>query len=88
MANDLAGWLSFFLAALRWAHFELGVMGSVDLGSHALLCSSQHTEQWLESDKSHERSRAIQSIFLLLQFVVDSLKLAVSFLYPKALGST
>ncbi|XP_021515354.1 maestro heat-like repeat family member 5 [Meriones unguiculatus] len=36
----------------------------------------QHTEHWLESDKSHERSRALQSIFLLLQFVVDSLKLA------------
>ncbi|XP_042120762.1 maestro heat-like repeat family member 5 isoform X3 [Peromyscus maniculatus bairdii] len=36
----------------------------------------QHTEHWLNSDKSHERCRAVQSIFLLLQYVVDSLKLA------------
>ncbi|XP_040592412.1 maestro heat-like repeat family member 5 isoform X3 [Mesocricetus auratus] len=36
----------------------------------------QHTESWLRSDKSHERRRAVQSIFLLLQYVVESLKLA------------
>ncbi|CAH7108886.1 Mroh4 [Phodopus roborovskii] len=36
----------------------------------------QHTETWLKSDKSHERCRAVQSIFLLLQYAVNSLKLA------------
>ncbi|XP_021071819.1 maestro heat-like repeat family member 5 [Mus pahari] len=36
----------------------------------------QHIEYWLKSDKIHERSRALQSIYLLLQYVVDSLKLA------------
>ncbi|XP_011244026.1 uncharacterized protein LOC69439 isoform X3 [Mus musculus] len=36
----------------------------------------QHIEYWLMSDKIHERSRAVQSIYLLLQYVVDSLKLA------------
>ncbi|ERE86182.1 HEAT repeat-containing protein 8 [Cricetulus griseus] len=36
----------------------------------------QHTETWLNSDQRHERCRAVQSIFLLLQYVVDSLKLA------------
>ncbi|MBZ3881255.1 Maestro heat-like repeat family member 5 [Sciurus carolinensis] len=35
----------------------------------------QHMERWLRSDKSHERKRAVQSIFLLLQYVVDSLRL-------------
>ncbi|KAK7797135.1 hypothetical protein U0070_024094 [Myodes glareolus] len=45
----------------------------------------QHTEQWLKSDKSHERSRALQSIFLLLQYVVDSLKLAKEAV-PSTLG--
>lgn len=62
--------------------------GSVGVDSHALLNSSQHTEHWLNSDKSHERCRAVQSIFLLLQYVVDSLKLAVSSLHSKASGST
>ncbi|XP_031201885.1 maestro heat-like repeat family member 5 isoform X2 [Mastomys coucha] len=36
----------------------------------------QHLEHWLKSDKTHERSRAVQSIHLLLQYVADSLKLA------------
>ncbi|XP_063120729.1 maestro heat-like repeat family member 5 isoform X11 [Rattus norvegicus] len=36
----------------------------------------QHIEHWLKSDKIHERSRAVQSTYLLLQYVVDSLKLA------------
>ncbi|XP_028629132.1 maestro heat-like repeat family member 5 [Grammomys surdaster] len=36
----------------------------------------QHIEFWLKSDKIHERSRAVQSTYLLLQYVVDSLKLA------------
>ncbi|XP_057648199.1 maestro heat-like repeat family member 5 [Chionomys nivalis] len=45
----------------------------------------QHTEYWLISDKSHERSRAVQSIFLLLQYVVDSLKLAKEAV-PSTLG--
>nr|XP_027804136.1 maestro heat-like repeat family member 5 [Marmota flaviventris] len=34
----------------------------------------QHTERWLKSDRSHERQRVVLSIFLLLQYVVDSLK--------------
>nr|XP_026258855.1 maestro heat-like repeat family member 5 [Urocitellus parryii] len=34
----------------------------------------QHTERWLKSDRSHERKRVVLSIFLLLQYVVDSLK--------------
>ncbi|KAI5929512.1 Maestro heat-like repeat family member 5 [Manis javanica] len=38
----------------------------------------QHTEPWLKSDKSHECKRAAQSIFLLLKYVVDYVKLAVS----------
>ncbi|GAB1299442.1 Maestro heat-like repeat family member 4 [Apodemus speciosus] len=39
----------------------------------------QHIETWLKSDKIHECSRAVQSIYLLLQYVVDSLKLAMAF---------
>lgn len=74
--------------ALLWADVELGVMGFVGASSHILPYSSQHTEQWLKSDISHERCRALQSIFLLLQYVVESLKLAVSSLHPKALGSS
>uniref|UniRef100_H0XHH5 Maestro heat like repeat family member 5 (gene/pseudogene) n=1 Tax=Otolemur garnettii TaxID=30611 RepID=H0XHH5_OTOGA len=31
-----------------------------------------HMEPWLESEKSHERQRVVRSIFLLLQFVVES----------------
>nr|KAF6395872.1 hypothetical protein HJG59_012431 [Molossus molossus] len=31
----------------------------------------QHTEPWLKSDQSHERQRAVQSIFLLLKCMVD-----------------
>ncbi|XP_013375541.1 PREDICTED: maestro heat-like repeat family member 5 isoform X2 [Chinchilla lanigera] len=34
----------------------------------------QHMEHWLQSDNSHERRRAVQSILLLLQCVVDTLK--------------
>uniref|UniRef100_A0A8C9ACY4 Maestro heat-like repeat family member 5 n=1 Tax=Prolemur simus TaxID=1328070 RepID=A0A8C9ACY4_PROSS len=34
----------------------------------------QHTEPWLSSEKIHERKRAVESIFLLLKFVVESLK--------------
>ncbi|XP_051016484.1 maestro heat-like repeat family member 5 [Acomys russatus] len=45
----------------------------------------QHTENWLKSDKSHERSRAVHSIFLLLQYVADSLKLAKEAV-PSVLG--
>ncbi|XP_036063470.1 maestro heat-like repeat family member 5 [Onychomys torridus] len=45
----------------------------------------QHTEHWLKSNKSHERGRAVQSIFLLLQYVVDSLKLAEEAM-PSMLG--
>ncbi|CAO2602058.1 Maestro heat-like repeat family member 5 [Lemmus lemmus] len=45
----------------------------------------QHIEHWLKSDKSHECCRAVQSIFLLLQYVVDSLKLAKEAV-PSTLG--
>uniref|UniRef100_A0A452SV13 Maestro heat like repeat family member 8 n=1 Tax=Ursus americanus TaxID=9643 RepID=A0A452SV13_URSAM len=31
----------------------------------------QHTEPWLQSDKSHERKRVAQTIFLLLKYVAD-----------------
>lgn len=39
---------------------------------------SQHTEPWLKSDKSHECKRVVQTIFLLLKYVVDYVKLTVS----------
>ncbi|XP_052016456.1 maestro heat-like repeat family member 5 [Apodemus sylvaticus] len=45
----------------------------------------QHIETWLKSDKIHERSRAVQSTYLLLQYVVDSLKLAKEAV-PSTLG--
>ncbi|XP_004405643.1 PREDICTED: uncharacterized protein LOC101375189 [Odobenus rosmarus divergens] len=32
---------------------------------------SQHMEPWLQSDKSHERKRVVQTIFPLLKYVVD-----------------
>ncbi|XP_045309423.1 maestro heat-like repeat family member 5 isoform X3 [Leopardus geoffroyi] len=31
----------------------------------------QHAEPWLKSDSSHERQRAVQTIFLFLKYVVD-----------------
>ncbi|ELK11684.1 HEAT repeat-containing protein 7A [Pteropus alecto] len=34
----------------------------------------QHMEPWLESDESYERRRAVQSVFLLLKYVVDHVK--------------
>ncbi|XP_048215185.1 maestro heat-like repeat family member 5 [Perognathus longimembris pacificus] len=34
----------------------------------------QHMEHWLKSERTHEVKRAVQSIFLLLQHVVDSMK--------------
>ncbi|KAM4865422.1 maestro heat-like repeat family member 5 [Thomomys bottae] len=34
----------------------------------------QHMEHWLKSEKTHEVKRAVQSIFLLLQHVADSMK--------------
>lgn len=86
--SALAGQLLPFPAILLGAHLELGAMRSVGPASHALLYPSQHIETWLKSDKIHERSRAVQSVYLLLQYVVDSLKLAVSSLYPRTTGST
>lgn len=87
--GQCSGWVADTLpAVLLGAHLELAAMGSVGPGSHALLYSSQHIEFWLKSDRTYERSRAVQSIYLLLQYVVDSLKLAVSSLYTKAMGST
>lgn len=57
---------------------------SVDLWgrpvSSALLSPSQHTEPWLKSDKSYERKRVVQSIFLLLKYVLDCVVLTVSLL--------
>ncbi|XP_036293295.1 maestro heat-like repeat family member 5 [Pipistrellus kuhlii] len=35
----------------------------------------QHTEPWLTSDRSQERERAVQTIFLLLKSVMDRVKL-------------
>lgn len=48
------------------------------LGPWALLSPSQHTEPWLQSDKSHERKRVAQTIFLLLKYVADYVTLTVS----------
>lgn len=48
-----------------------------------LLSLSQHTEPWLKSDKIHERKRVVHSIFLLLKYVVDHVKLTVSCLTPR-----
>ena len=39
---------------------------------------SQHVEPWLKSDSSHERQRAVQTIFLFLKYVVDYVGLTVS----------
>lgn len=41
---------------------------------------SQHMEPWLRSDSSHERQRAVQTIFLFLKYVVDYVGLTVSHL--------
>ncbi|XP_047697647.1 maestro heat-like repeat family member 5 isoform X2 [Prionailurus viverrinus] len=38
----------------------------------------QHMEPWLKSDSSHERQRAVQTIFLFLKYVVDYVGLTVS----------
>ncbi|XP_044905897.1 maestro heat-like repeat family member 5 isoform X5 [Felis catus] len=38
----------------------------------------QHVEPWLKSDSSHERQRAVQTIFLFLKYVVDYVGLTVS----------
>ncbi|XP_077022760.1 maestro heat-like repeat family member 5 isoform X2 [Tamandua tetradactyla] len=35
----------------------------------------QHTESWLQSEKSHERRRVVQSISLFLQYALNCLKL-------------
>lgn len=89
--GQCSGWVAVSLPswqALLRAHLELGAIWSVGPGSHPLFHSPQHIEYWLMSDKIHERSRAVQSIYLLLQYVVDSLKLAVSFLYPQTMAST
>nr|XP_044636991.1 maestro heat-like repeat family member 5 isoform X3 [Equus asinus] len=45
----------------------------------------QHTEPWLKSDKIHERKRVVQSIFLLLKYVVDHVKLTEEAM-PSMLG--
>lgn len=41
---------------------------------------AQHMEPWLESDESYERRRVVQSVFLLLKYVVDHVKFTVSLL--------
>lgn len=48
------------------------------LGPHSLGLGVQHTEPWLMSDKIHERQRAVQSILLFLQYLVDTVKFTVS----------
>ncbi|XP_023579722.1 maestro heat-like repeat family member 5 [Octodon degus] len=45
----------------------------------------QHMEPWLQSDNSHERQRAVQSILLLLQYAVDTPK-STEEAVPSALG--
>ncbi|XP_070487287.1 maestro heat-like repeat family member 5 isoform X5 [Equus przewalskii] len=45
----------------------------------------QHTEPWLKSDKIHERKRVVQSVFLLLKYVVDHVKLTEEAM-PSMLG--
>lgn len=65
---------------------EAGLLQGCEWGSQAgsqgltapWVLPTQHTEPWLKSDKSHECKRAAQSIFLLLKYVVDYVKLAVS----------
>ncbi|XP_035583076.1 maestro heat-like repeat family member 5 isoform X3 [Zalophus californianus] len=37
----------------------------------------QHMEPWLQSDKSHERKRVVQTIFPLLKYVVDYVTLTL-----------
>lgn len=41
-------------------------------------------EPWLESDKSYERRRVVQSLFLLLQYVADYVKFTVSLLTARS----
>lgn len=51
---------------------------------------SQHMEPWLQSDKSHEHKRVVQTIFLLLKYVVDYVTLTVSGLdtqHPRRWGT-
>lgn len=43
-------------------------------------------EPWLHSDKSHERKRAAQTTFLLLQYTVDYVTLTVSVPLPCTVG--
>nr|XP_019567741.1 PREDICTED: maestro heat-like repeat family member 5 [Rhinolophus sinicus] len=45
----------------------------------------QHTEPWLKSDKSYERKRVVQSIFLLLKYVLDCVVLTEEAM-PSVLG--
>uniref|UniRef100_A0A671F851 Uncharacterized protein n=1 Tax=Rhinolophus ferrumequinum TaxID=59479 RepID=A0A671F851_RHIFE len=45
----------------------------------------QHTEPWLKSDKSYERKRVVQSIFLLLKYVMDCVVLTEEAV-PSVLG--
>uniref|UniRef100_A0A8C6DN60 Maestro heat-like repeat family member 5 n=1 Tax=Moschus moschiferus TaxID=68415 RepID=A0A8C6DN60_MOSMO len=45
----------------------------------------QHTEPWLKSSKSYERKRVVQSVFLLLKYVADYVKLTEEAM-PSGLG--
>uniref|UniRef100_A0A8C2RLX8 Maestro heat-like repeat family member 5 n=1 Tax=Capra hircus TaxID=9925 RepID=A0A8C2RLX8_CAPHI len=47
--------------------------------------TGQHAEPWLKSSKSYERKRVVQSIFLLLKYVVDYVKLTEEAM-PSGLG--
>ncbi|XP_069931999.1 maestro heat-like repeat family member 5 isoform X11 [Oryctolagus cuniculus] len=62
-------------------HLLLRTFLSEDMGVNEVCFLLQHTEPWLRSDRSHERQRVVQCIFRLLQYVVDSLKFAVSALH-------
>ncbi|VFV40153.1 1700016m24rik protein [Lynx pardinus] len=52
-----------------------GAVPGVDAGTgpavDELCFILQHTEPWLKSDSSHERQRAVQTIFLFLKYVAD-----------------
>ncbi|XP_075406641.1 maestro heat-like repeat family member 5 [Tenrec ecaudatus] len=47
------------------------LQGQAGIGGDSPGPSRQHTESWLQSEHSHERKRVVQSIFLMLQYVVE-----------------
>ncbi|XP_040844508.1 maestro heat-like repeat family member 5 [Ochotona curzoniae] len=85
-------------AALLWGHSEAlfkETMCALNLLLRTFITQNssmdevcfllQHTEPWLMSDKIHERQRAVQSILLFLQYLVDTVKFTEE-ATPSALG--